>query len=253
MSNVWTVLLVVAAHAALLWLVYEKLTRALQDLRREIRRHSDNTIMQLESLMSVHAEIQPMHLLPRSRDWAASPDFLAVLIGLAHRRRPEIVVECSSGYSTLVLAATLRNLGKGRVMSLEHEPEYARKTREMLELHGLTDWATVIDAPLVPLSIDDWSGRWYDTSGLPQTKIIDMLVIDGPPSGTGALARYPAVPHLYARLNADAVIVLDDADRVDETRAAAQWTSQHPGLQILSTLPCEKGCLTLQKKDGDAL
>lgn len=248
MTNAWIALILIAAHAVLLYLVYERLSRAVQEVRREVRRRSDNTITQLEALLSVHAEIQPAHVLPRSRDWAASPDFLAVLIGLAHSRRPELVVECSSGYSTLVLAATLRNIGKGRVMSLEHDPEYACKTRDMLELHGLSDWAEVIDAPLVQLSLDGWSGSWYETAGLPQRATIDMLVIDGPPNGTGVLARYPAVPHLYANLSAGAVIVLDDSDRVDETRAAEQWRKRYPSLQTLATPVCEKGCLVLQRE-----
>lgn len=246
MNDVWSVLILVAAQIALLWLLYERLTKVIQGLRLEVRKQSDNSIVQIESLLSVHAEMQPRHLLPRSRDWAASPDFLAVVIGLVHKRRPETVVECSSGLSTLAIAATLRNLGRGRVLSLEHQPAYARKTREMLELHGLSDWATVIDAPLVPLTIDDWSGQWYDTVGLEKAAVIDMLVIDGPPRGTGTLARYPGVPHLYPRLSPDAIVVLDDASRADETRAAARWVERYPDLRAVETLPCEKGCLVLE-------
>jgi hypothetical protein len=75
------------------------------------------------------------------------------------------------------------------VYSLEHDPISAAETRAMLADHGLDDWATVIDAPLVPVTLGGETFRWYDDSGLKGLKAIDMLVIDGPPLDTNALAR----------------------------------------------------------------
>lgn len=57
-------------------------------------------------------------------------------------------MECSSGASTIVLAQSAKLNGRGHVFSLEHDRDYATKSRVELEKQSLSDWATVIDAPL---------------------------------------------------------------------------------------------------------
>lgn len=238
-------LLVVACQAALLFLFYHKLSKATQTLRHESIQTGNNVISQVEGLMAVYAEVSPTRALPKSRGWAASPDFLAVLIRLVHERQPMIVLECSSGFSTLVLAAALRNLGRGKVFSLEHDPIFAEKTSQLLMLHGLSDWAQVVDAPLVTQNITAWSGHWYSTQNLNSDLRVDMLVIDGPPHTTAPLARYPALPILYGRLAQTSVIVLDDSDRTDELTAVNRWLGDYKDMSLSNNFPCEKGCAVI--------
>lgn len=242
-SDVLVVLLI--SVIAAVFAVYHKLSSALQHIRHEAARHASNVIAQVEALLSIHAELRPQHALPKSRGWAASPDFLAVLISLANDRRPCTVLECSSGYSTLVLAAVMRNQGKGHVYSLEHDEAFAEHTRRSLAIHGLADWATVLSAPLIPCEIDDWTGRWCDLSGLPADLAADMLVVDGPPQHSGAKARYPAIPCLQRVLSSGSVIALDDAAREDEEQIVALWLARYPKLSSLRAPSCEKGCSLL--------
>ncbi len=160
------------------------------------------------------------------------------------QRRPETIVECSSGASTVVLAKCLQRLGKGQVYSLEHDPVYAEKTRRSLAEAGLSDWATIIDAPLAEHRIDTETWQWYSLDGFPDVPI-DMLVIDGPPRFVSPLARYPAGPILFPRLAPQGVVFLDDAARDDESRIMARWRAEWPRLGCVR-YDTEKGATLLR-------
>jgi predicted O-methyltransferase YrrM len=148
----------------------------------------------------------------------------AVCAEVAGRDRPR-VVECGSGFSTLVLARLLHTRA-GRLVSLEHDEAWAARVGNELASGGLVETAQIALAPLEPhpLARDDLP--WYARSALrslPQR--IDLLLVDGPPAfepGTG-LSRYPALPALAARLVEDAVVVLDDIDRRGELRILEAW------------------------------
>lgn len=204
----------------------------------------DNLFQQLEALLALHRELDLQQALPPLRGWAASPDFLLQLARDARQRRPQTAVECSSGASTLVLARCMQLNGGGKVYSLEHDAEFAAKTRAELARLGLQDYAEVLDAPLRPVEFSGRSWQWYDYSGLPQDLRIDLLAIDGPPMGIGELARYPAGPALFERLAADGAVFLDDAARPQEQAVLARWRSEFPRLQQSSRY-CEKGCAVL--------
>lgn len=240
------ILVLVIVQFVILALVYHKLSSAIQSLKHQTIKSSDNVISQTEALLALHAELQPTRALPKSRGWAASPDLLAQLVRLTHERRPMTILECSSGFSTLVLAACVRNMGKGRVLSLENDPVFAEKTRELLRVHGLSEWATVIDAPLVPLTLEGWEGKWYRTSDLPSGLSVDMLVVDGPPHDTSKLARFPAVPVLAKFFSASAVVVMDDAFREGESTSIDRWLGSSSKLQRVHADACEKGCAILE-------
>jgi len=201
----------------------------------------DNLYRQLEALHALHHELDLKGALPPLRGWAASPDFLLALERQARRQRPQVAVECSSGASTAVLARCMQLNGGGKVYSLEHDPEYAAKTRAELQRLELQDYAVVLDAPLRDVA----GGKWYDSSVLPPDLRIDLLVIDGPPMQVGDQARYPAGPVLFERLNSGGTVFLDDAARPQERAILERWRTEFPRLQQES-LHCEKGCAVLR-------
>jgi predicted O-methyltransferase YrrM len=129
-------------------------------------------------------------------DWAIPAETCERLVHEIMTRRPRTILECGSGTSTVVMAACLRSFGiDGHIYSLDHESTYAERTRLQLGLAGLTDYATVITAPLTPHAVDGRSIRWYDfdpSEYLDQP--IELLFVDGPPWDTDHLARLPAVP-----------------------------------------------------------
>jgi len=75
-----------------------------------------------------------------------------------------------------------------------------------------------------------------------------MLVVDGPPTDTCHLARFPAVPFFYEKLSQTGIVLLDDAARVDEAEAVNRWTKGYPDLKPVPYLVAEKGVAVLRKE-----
>jgi Methyltransferase domain len=224
--------------------VHLKLFEVETALRTTVPYAISANFRQIESLYSIYREVPLEYPLPWTRGWAASPDFLWTVAQHALTRRPKVIVECSSGVSTVVLAACLRKLGTGHIWSLEHDQKFANQTLIDLERHRLTEFVTLVVAPLVPQRLGGSDYPWYDISTLPRIEPIELLVIDGPPKNTGRHARYPALPLLSPLLGSPATIFLDDSGRADEREILSRWMQEFPALQIES-IPCEKGCVKI--------
>jgi hypothetical protein len=67
---------------------------------------------------------------------------------------------------------------------------------------------------------------WYQTDVFADLQGIDLLVVDGPPARASLEARYPALPTLRDRLSPNAIVVLDDAGREDETQIVERWCAE---------------------------
>lgn len=248
----WIILLVCGATLATSAYTFYKVRKihlATYEIREKVAEvHKESTVLyaQLVAWHELNRLLQFNRPLPPLRCWAASPDFLLVIALDALKNLPETIIECSSGSSTLILARCCEVNRKGHVYSLEHDPEYADVTRKQLQEQGLDDWATVVDAPLVSYGSLDGQ-RWYSLDGLNISKPIDLLVIDGPPWNTAALARYPALPILINRLSTNAAIYLDDAERDEEKATLKRWSEEIPSLGIMN-ISCEKGCAVIRSK-----
>jgi len=167
--------------------------------------------------------------MPSSGDFALNPTELLDLLHLVRLRQPRLVVELGSGTSSVWLGYALEQHG-GRLVTLDHDADYARRTRAMLAAHGLTAVAEVREAPLRELTTNGKTYQWYDVDQLTDLNGIDLLLVDGPPEATGPDARYPALTVLAGRLAGTATVVLDDANRPDERDAVRRWTEEVPGL-----------------------
>lgn len=245
----WSILMLQVVTLAGLGMLWRRTGRFHWQLQQKIARAADTAFAQGEALTWLYRRLELPRPLEATRGWAASPDFLRLLAQSALDNSPACIVECSSGLSTVVLARALQLHGAGHVYSLEHEPHFAQHTRGLLQTQGLQNWATVCDAPLRDLSLPGWTGKWYDDV-LPKDLSIDMLVIDGPPYFTAALARYPALPVLHGRLSPGARIFLDDADREPERKTLARWQNAFPDLDKEDVAACEKGAACLRKTDA---
>lgn len=211
---------------------------------RSIEAESSQTYRQLQAYLALVQLLEPRQPLPLLRGWAASPDFLLILAKHALSKRPQTILECSSGASTIVLARCCELNGSGHVYSLEHDPKYAEKSRKLVAEHGLDAWVTIIDAPLCPNS-EAMGANWYSIKSIPDTlPPVDMLVIDGPPCTTNPLARLPALQLLHFYLSPSASVFLDDANREGEQEAVRRWQALFPEL-ILERPDTEKGCAVL--------
>ncbi|MGH9249794.1 MAG: class I SAM-dependent methyltransferase [Acidimicrobiales bacterium] len=173
---------------------------------------------------------------PAPGGWAVTPNTLVELVSLVlSEPRDLLVVECGSGTSTVWMAHCQRAKGgRGRVIALEHDAEFAEATRGHLRRLGLDNWAEVRDAPLVDLEIEGRPSKWYNPQAIADLDQIDLLLVDGPPWRTSDDARYPALVILAPKLANDAKVVLDDVTREPEKSIAERWAhEEHAGLTLV--------------------
>ena len=182
--------------------------------------------------------------IPYTPDWSAAPDFMELIVEHALAEKPKIIVECSSGLTTLMLARCCQMSRQGHVYSLENGPEYATKTRSYFERYGLDKWATVLDAPLEKIELSANEYLWYSTREMPRQSI-NMLVIDGPPGFIQKNSRYPALPLLFEHLADGCTIFLDDAARDDEKELVKLWLNKYSTIES-EYIDTERGCVRLR-------
>lgn len=251
-TSVASTVLALLACLLVAYLIYKvrQVHRTLYGTDFAVSRLSHDLTQTLQNVELLHHELKLGKPLPPLRGWAASPDVLLLMMRHVRSAGPDVIVECGSGASTVVLAQAARLNGRGHVYAIDHDGVFAEESRKMLARYGLSDWATVTHAPLRQVAIDGRSWEWYDPDRLPKTPPIDVLFVDGPPADTPkSLARYPAGPMLFSRLAPRGVVFADDTDRTGETEVLRRWAAEFPGLSQHAH-HCEKGCHEL-RADGD--
>ncbi len=206
----------------------------IKSLRATVRREHRHTRAVIDGLFSLSGLSADGATMPTTQGWAASPMVLRQLAEQVIEHRPDLVVELGGGGSSVLLGRLLKMQGHGRVVSIDHDPGYAELTREHLRRHGVADVVEVRVAPLVPVEAGGDTHTWYDPAAFTDLHDIDLLFVDGPPGGTGPLARFPAVPVLTDRCRPGAVVLLDDGARAPERRMADRWIAEHGATEVAS-------------------
>lgn len=170
--------------------------------------------------------------LPIGGGWALAGDSAAILVREALIGKPRAILELGSGVSTLMLGQVLKRRGGGHLLSIDHDPVWAERTRQQVAFLGLGDFVTVFDRPLKAQSVGNQSFHWYDipAARLDELGPIDLLLVDGPPELeiNAMAARYPAMPMLRQRLSPHALIFVDDAGRQTEQSMVERWQADEP-------------------------
>lgn len=182
---------------------------------------TERQVRNCEDVAPVLAAIGPF--APPFGNWRIEADFGRLIVDEL-QNRPQTVVECGSGLTSLLVASLLRANGTGKLYSLEHDRDFAALTQEAIDRAGLTEWVCVIHAPLALQEIGPVTVSWYEPSSLvhlPAT--IELLLIDGPPAALGPLARWPAVPLLHDRLASGAVVLCDDGRDRYMAQTVRRW------------------------------
>jgi predicted O-methyltransferase YrrM len=234
--------------------IYQQVQLARHDQERlagEQQRLQLQHYQQTEALFSLFSLIRPNQPLPSmGDDWSIAPDLANVIIALIRERKPALIVEAGSGVSTLLAAYALRDVGRGTIVSLEHDHRYWTITRRHINHHGLEAIATVHYAPLTDVVVNGEKWLWYDTSMIEGVGSIDMLIVDGPPGQIRKWARYPALPLLFDRLSNDAVVLLDDTGRQDEHELVEAWSKEFPYFEIEPVQTIRGGAIMRRDRAG---
>ena len=223
-----------------IWKVHLLQYELLSKLQKQ-EQQSINLFRQVQAYYNLMKYLRSTILLPPLRGWAASPDFLLVIAEHARQEKPKVIIECGSGASSVVLAQCVKLNGEGQVFSLEHDPKYSQRTRELLEKNRLNNYVTLVDAPLKKYSRNGEKYQWYSLENLPKLYEIDMLVIDGPPAYLGPKARYLALPKFIDKFSKNCSAFLDDAGRESERSCIKSWSEEFKNIKV-KYIDCEKGC-----------
>ena len=217
------------------------------DREREARRISWDVSREVEALTQLFQRVKPRAAMPSSGQWALNPTGLLQVVSLIEQHRPSMIVELGSGTSTIWMGYALEQAGGGRLVSLEHLPDFADRTRILVDIHGLDKLVEVRDAPLRPIQLGETTSPWYALDTLVDLPEIDLLFVDGPPGTAGPVARYPALPVLSDRLADGAIVVLDDFRRADETTIVERWCAEIPGLAQSVAILGDQAILTYRR------
>jgi hypothetical protein len=180
--------------------------------------------------------------------WSIARDTARGLAMIVHAAKPRLVLEFGSGTSTAVFARLCAQRGgDARVISVEENARYADRTRELLASFGLSDWATVIHAPVRRRRIDGWVGFGYDLDGTDIARTVghdrvDFIFIDGPATWLRRRgdARYGTLLTARTLAAESALFVVDDSFRPRDLAILHRWQAL-PHVQIRGVVPIGRG------------
>lgn len=208
----------------------------------------DSLYDQIAGLVQIQSALAGSPVLKPLRGWALSPDALAWILADLQERVAPTVVEFGSGQSTVIFALCLKNKGSGRLISFEHDPDYAAGLRRQLQACGAAEYADIRILPLVdhePLG----SLARCQSYALPdlQDLSVDLALIDGPPYWCGPSARYHPLRWAVDRLGANGAAYLDDTIRPEERHVADVLSKTVPSIAA-EQLRAEKGLTRFTRK-----
>lgn len=212
----------------------DRLSRDFHTIRWRLDALPGTLLTETQAMTQLQNKYPSRESLPPVGGWALNPTELLLLTEKITEQRPRLVVECGSGTSTFWIANTLKSLGAGRVVALDHLEEHVTRSRAVIESHGLQEWAEVVYAPLVDHNIGGNHFSWYDISGQ-DLHGLDFLIVDGPPTSSGKHARYPAIPMLRPYFADFATVLVDDTTRIDEQEVLGLWLEDDSELEVVGS------------------
>ena len=163
-----------------------------------------------------------------NRPWAATPEFLHAMWLMAMNLPSDaVILECGSGLSTLILAATGR-----RVVAMEEHQEWAVKTDALLRESGL-------DAEI---KVARMNGEWYNAKAAVANLGASMVVIDGPRRRKGISRTWPIMGGVELGIvRPDAAVIMDD---VGEVSGGGEWVCTSMGAHPFAVGRLHQGMVT---------
>jgi predicted O-methyltransferase YrrM len=231
-------------------MMFRKIARACREwLQRGLARQEDldNMYSQVAGLLQIQNAMVGRPVIGPLREWAISPDAIAWILADLQKRESPLVVEFGAGQSTIILAAAIKSKESGgRLISVEHDQEYAVSLQSNLNAYGLSQ---VTDLKLLPLrdakADANENGKFYDLSGMCDTSV-DLALVDGPPHWCGKRARLGPLMWALEHLSPNGAVYVDDYDREAERSIIEEIKVRFCSMQInIEILKSEKGLARL--------
>jgi predicted O-methyltransferase YrrM len=178
----------------------------------------------LARLQREDQEERAQGLPPEVRSRAVAPTTGQFLFSVVAPQTACEVLEVggSRGYSSIWLGAGVRYLG-GRVLSIERDPDAARRWRENVSEAGLEDWVELYDGDALEVlpTIED---------------VFDVVFIDAEKSEYEAYFE-----HARQRVEAGGLIIADNVLSHRETLEAYSRARQSDPALLSTTVPLDRG------------
>ena len=207
--------------------MYRRIQRKQQTVLETLR----STASDQGALLSVFSAIKPDLPLPPFTGWTVTPEIGRFLVLTVFEQKPLMIMECGSGLSTILMAYSLKRVGRGSLIALEHDRECASRTDRFLRVHGLDEWARVEYTPLAPIRLNGREWLWYDIASVRIPRKVDLLFVDGPPRRVHEESRYPAMHVLFPHFSSEVHVILDDAHRDGERTVLEKWMREFDGFR----------------------
>jgi predicted O-methyltransferase YrrM len=170
------------------------------------------------------ADISWIQPPPQKDGWTLTSDALKFIDALVRELRPGHVIEFGAGLSTKVLArACVQMNSPCAITSIDHDPEFGvSDTRSIVE----SSKNLTLASQIAPLVARDYGGKllptyFWDPAKFAAKSPADLVVIDGPPVDLGG--REGVLYQVLEFCRPGTLILLDDASRGSERRAAIAW------------------------------
>ncbi len=223
----------------------EKTIHRINLLEKASKRDLSKLYNQIDALFSIHSTFDFVGPRPSMRNWAISPDLAALLVNKILHEKPKVILSAGSGVSDLIIGYCLKQIGGGKLISLEHDKKYYELSKNNIETHKLTKFVKVIYAPLKKVKIARKEWHNYDYK-LPVKTKIDLFLVDGPPANTQDLARYPVLHNFKSNFTKNTSIILDDGIREEEKEIVNMWLKELKGFKS-EYINTEKGTFILSR------
>jgi hypothetical protein len=168
--------------------------------------------------------------------WAISPDLGLLLARLVDRHVYDLIVEFGSGASTELLARLRQRQRKAAILrnvAFEHELGFFDASKRLIEAAEVSDFVELVHSPLRDYATPDRERFSFYSCGDKLAELASMVpgrgrrilvFVDGPPGGTGPLARYPALPLVLDNFKGTGIdVLIDDYNRKDEAEVVERW------------------------------
>ena len=225
------------------------IAKTLHHRSAQIERKNVQHYYQTEALLTINKLADIQHPIAKTRGWAGSPDFIKIIFEAVLKHKPNLILELGSGVSTLYTGNLIKSKQlNSRILSLDHEPTFAKVTRENCDLHKIQSIASIQDCTIKTHHINGKEWLWYDTENISlEAQSVGILVVDGPPTFLQKQSRYPALPILLPYLKNEAIIIVDDYSRADDFQVIERWCKEFSEVKLLQELKdSDKGTAILQ-------
>lgn len=169
---------------------------------------------------------------------ALRPYGLAYILNEIIINQRKNILEFGSGLSTILMARLIKkNNLSTRIISFEHNANWASILNGYLENENLESYVKVINANLKDIDTVLGIVKWYDSELFFKsinTIKFDLIIIDGPPANSMDIqySRLPAFLNLDKNLAENYCIILDDMHREGEKKVAEVYIDLNPNLQL---------------------